>query len=468
VLTQPPSSSSVLALVTTIHLGLAALRNHRALSAAPVSSLAVISLALGGLPWMFPSAIGLGVGLAIHAGWFALCEVLVPARERAESPSPSSNRANQTRTASSPPPAPARRPAASARPSSGPTGFVQAPVLAVLNETPTIKTIRMARPDGFDFEAGQFVTVRVRADGKEYARCYSISSPPHVRGYLEISVKRHGVVSNALHAAVRPGSMLAIRRPVGAFKYPAGDDRPIVLIAGGIGITPLVSMLRHAIAVEPGRPITLLYGVHSEDEFAFRDDIVVAARRHPQVRVLLAASGGSTRPDVYPGRIDGSLITTVPDLAHSISLICGPAPMIDAMKALLKSAGVPPQQIRHEVFKAAIAASAEPADAPEPIARRAAAAPTQVLDRAATHRMVCARTGTQVVVGPGQTLLEAAEAEGIEVASLCRAGVCGTCRVQVRNGEVDCPSNALDAQERDQGFVLACVSTPLTDCTVDL
>lgn len=463
-LTEPASSSSVLALITTIHLGLATLRNHRALAVTPVSSLSAISLALAGLPWMFPSAIGLSFGLAIHAAWFVACEILAPAPSRAAAPRPTSAPPAR-KPASAPAPAGSSNPVAAPRPANGPTGFVQTPVLAVLNETPTIKTFRLSRPDGFDFEAGQFLTVRIRVDGKEFARCYSISSPPHVRGYLEISVKRSGVVSNALHAAVRPGSAIAIRRPVGAFKYPSGDDRPIVLVAGGIGITPLICMMRHAIATEPGRPVTLLYGVHTEDEFAFRDDIIVASRRHPQVRVLLAASSGATQSDVYPGRVDASLLAAVPDLAHSISFLCGPAPMIDSMKRLLKEAGVPPQQIRHEVFQAAIAASAaEPAA--RPAVAQAAAAPARA--RPASHQMSCARTGTQVTVRPGQTLLEAAEDGGVEVSSLCRAGVCGTCRVQVQEGRVDCQSETLDSKERDQGFVLACVSTPLTDCTVNL
>ena len=82
--------------------------------------------------------------------------------------------------------------------------------------------------------------------------------------------------------------------------------------------------------------------------------------------------------------------------------------------------------------------------------------------------MACARTGSSVVVRPGQTLLEAAEDGGVALPSLCRAGVCGTCRIQVQEGEVDCQSDTLDSNERAQGFVLACISTPRTDCTVNL
>jgi ferredoxin-NADP reductase len=412
------------------------------------------------MPWVFPSVFGLLLGGLVHAVWFAACELLAPPSLRASAVAVRSSAPSApVRPARAPvAPPPARAPAARPPDTRSPQGFVTVPVLATLNETSTIKTFRVGRPEGFEFEAGQFLTVRVRVDGKEYARCYSISSPPQVRGYLEISVKRHGVVSNALHATARPGSMLAVRRPVGAFKYPAGDDRPIVLIAGGIGITPLVSMLRHGVAAEPARPITLLYSAHSEDEFAFRDELTVLARRHPQLRVQFAAAAGAARPDVYPGRIDGTLLRTVPDLAHSISFLCGPAPMVDAMKAALQHAGVPASQVRHEVFQAAIAAASASAERPAP------AAPV----RPATRQMNCARTRKRVPIGLDQTLLEAAEEGGVEISSLCRSGVCGTCRIQVQDGDVDCQSSALDDDDRSQGFVLACVSTARTDCTVDL
>jgi len=82
--------------------------------------------------------------------------------------------------------------------------------------------------------------------------------------------------------------------------------------------------------------------------------------------------------------------------------------------------------------------------------------------------MVCANAGRDVPVRQGQTLLEAAEAGGVAIESLCRSGVCGTCRVQVREGEVDCQSDTLEASDQAQGFVLACVSTARTDCTVTL
>jgi ferredoxin-NADP reductase len=443
--------SSILAFVTTIHLALASLRNHRRPAPGPLSSLAAVSLLFAATPWLFPSAAGVAFGVAAHLAWFVACECLVPVQP------PARRSAQSSMPPSSAPPDPAhqRQP-----PRPKPQGFVQVPVLAVFGETADIRTIRVARPEGFEFCAGQFIAVRVRVDGKDCSRCYSVSSSPEVRGYLEISVKRQGLVSNALHAMARPGALLSVRAPSGAFKYPSADDRPLVLVAGGVGITPLISMLRHAIHAEPARPVTLLYSARTEADFAFRDEIAALARRHPQFRPYLASSRSSS-PDIYPGRIDEALIkAAAPDIAHSIVLVCGPVPMIEQMKLMLPALGVPAEQIRREVFEAAIAASAareEPA---------AAAMPR----RTATGRLdvKCGRSGRTMPIAPGQTLLEAAEAAGVALESLCRAGICGTCRTRVVEGDVECESDALGADERAAGFVLACVATAHSNCTIDL
>jgi ferredoxin-NADP reductase len=454
-LSQPGSPASVLALVTTFHLGLATLRNHRSSSPLPVGPLAMIAFALTALPWVFPSPVGLAFGVGVHLAWFAACELLsgsstpAPARAHATAAPPGHVRPRMD--------APAPRPPARSAPAA-PRGFLQVPVLATVDETPAVKTIRLARPDGFTFQAGQFMPVRVRVDGRELTRCYSISSAPAAAGYLEISVRRQGVVSNALHATARAGTLVSIRQPAGGFVYPAGDDRPMVLIAGGIGVTPLMSMLRHAVLTEPTRRVTLLYGAHTEADFAFRDELECLAWRHPQFHLQLAASKGTTAPRVYPGRVDAELLrTAVPDIADAISLVCGPAAMIECIRGLLAAAGVPAPQIRYEKFDAAVAAAA---DAPPRSARPSS--------RASTYHVSCTKAARDVDVRAGQSLLEAAEEGGVEIPSLCRAGVCGTCRVRVAHGTVDCESPALDADEVNAGFVLACVASVRSDCEVEI
>jgi ferredoxin-NADP reductase len=448
----PPLGVSSLALACTGHLALALLLNHRQARGRILSPLTLVSMLGAGLPWVLPSLPGLAAGFLAHAGWFAFCEQrsrrrldVVPATARvAALPRPS-------------PPGPRPLGAAGQRPK----GFVQAPVLAVFDETPDVRTFRLARPEGFAFKAGQFLTVRLRADAREVVRCYSISSPPAAAGYLEISVKRQGLVSSALHAVLRPGSVLSVRAPAGRFVYPDDDDRPLLLLAGGIGITPLLSMLRHAVLTEPTRPVTLLYSARREGDFAFHDELVAIARRNPQVRVCLAASREASRPDVYPGRIDAPLLSaTVPNLADAIALLCGPSSMIAELTQVLHRLGTPPAQVRSELFEAAVAASGRLPEA-EVAAGEAGAPPGQ------TYRLRATRCGREVAIAAGQTLLEAAEANGLDIPSLCRAGVCGTCRTRVVEGVVDCPSEVLDAEDRAAGYVLACVASARGHCAIE-
>jgi ferredoxin-NADP reductase len=447
--------SSALALGTTVHLALSALRHHRRPGTGAFSPLTAISIVLSVTPWVFPSALGLAAGLLIHSAWFWACERFAPPKS---APAPAVQ-------APHPPPSlrsPERRAGGDRRSGTDrrASGFAQAPVLAVFEETPDIRTFRFARPDGFTFVAGQFLPVRVKADGRDHVRCYSISSSPAARGYLEISVKRQGLVSGTLHTIARPGTTVSVRPPGGSFTYPEGDDRPLVLLAGGIGITPLLSMLRHATEAEPSRRVTLLYSAATEDAFAFKDDIRAIVRRHPQARAFFAVTQGGGSPEFYAGRIDKALVrAAVPDVTNAVAMICGPQPMIDGVRQLLASLGMPEPQIRFERFEAAVAATAGASHA-----SGAASAPRP----GDGHDVTCARSQTAVRADAGQTLLDAAEAGGVPIDSLCRSGVCGTCRTRVLEGEISCDSTLLDDADRASGHVLACVAHINSDCVVDL
>jgi hypothetical protein len=498
----------VLALVSSCHLTLTVLRHHRSAPGPRRWALVGVSAAMSALPWVLPSPAALAGGLVAHGLWLLAGDALARGPARPSAPRPGGrdgaiagvppHTATGGAVSTLPRPAAPSRPARAGHPtdalvpasaglagasatapaSRGP-GFVPLTVLATIDETPEIRTFRLWRPGDFAFQAGQFLPLRVRVDGRDHVRCYSISSAPEAPGYLEISVKRQGRVSSYLHTVARPGSTIFVRRPAGTFVYPADDDRPLVLVAGGVGITPLVSMVRHALAADPQRPVTLFQSARLLAGLAFADELHVLARRHPRFRWVPAVSGeASTPPHVYPGRIDrGLLSTAAAELPHSLVYLCGPEAMIASLREVLASLGVPADQVRFERFEAAVAAmgSAEHerrrARALAPPGTAPADAGADAIESGGGRRDAAdvevhfSRSRVQQRVRPGTSVLDAAESCGVDIPSLCRAGVCGTCRTRAI-GEVE-PDVPLPPDEAAEGFVLACATRIRGTCMVE-
>jgi len=415
-----PVETSVLAFVSTLHCALALLGHYRSAKAFRLTVLP--SIVFSGLPWLLSTPLWLAAGLAAHVAWFLACERLLPA-------------------SSVSPPAAAPQPCAPRK-----KGFQALPVLASLAETPEIRTFRLARPPDFAFRAGQFVMVRVTIDGSAMVRCYSITSAPGTAGYLEIGVRNQGIVSRHLHETVRPGSMLEVNGPGGAFVYPDGD-KPIVLLAGGIGITPLLGMLRHGLACEPSRPVALILSAKTIDRVPFLDELRVLEKRHPRFRLAITLSAGSAGPPFLSGRIDRTTIErVVRDPRACVYMICGPLPMIDEMRRVLETLAVPAEQVHFEKFEAAVSLATS---------------------SGARARLTLRKSNRTIAVSEEQTILEAAEAAGASIPSLCRVGVCATCRTRLVSGSVEGDFDAIDPSEQAVGDILACVARPLTDCVID-
>ncbi len=417
--TQAAAPSSVIAFVTAIHAALLVfqLQQGRSLARVLGASPAVV---LGAAAWVLSAPAWLGTGVAADVLWTL---VAVKAIRR----DPRHRRAEEA-------------------------GFVPARVLAVIRETEAIRTFRLARPRGFDFRAGQFLMVRLVAGGRRIARCYSISSSPRDRRHLEISVRRQGLVSGALHDSLHPGSMLFVHPPLGDFGIPEHLDGPLVLVAGGIGITPLISIARDVTRSAPGRPVTLLYSAKSREELAFREELLSLAARHPLLRVVFTVTAGEADASVRRGRIDERLVReVVADPRNGVFLICGPLPMIDAMRSLAARLGASEERIRSEAFEAASA-----------IASRAAP------DAAgAGGRLRLAVSECEIVVEPSETLLDAAARAGVAIPSFCRAGICGTCRTRLISGDVRSTAEGLSEDDHRRGDILPCASWASGDCVLE-
>lgn len=337
-------------------------------------------------------------------------------------------------------------------------------VVQIVRETPTIQTFRLADPTAdrlpFDFLPGQFLQVEVVPEGgKASRRSYTIASSPTQRAYVEITVKReeHGVVSRHLHDTVTAGNLLSVSGPFGAFTFTGTDAESIVLIAGGVGITPMMSVLRYLTDTAWQGEVFFLYGARSTEEFVFRDELERLERRFPNLHVIAAMQRAPGTVWLGPeGTITKEMITAaVPDIVSRRIHLCGPPGMMGAMRAQLAELGVPEAQLHTEAFGPA----SLPAD-PSSLEVKSAPPPTPApasQPAVAPSTVTFSVSGVSAALATNETVLEAAEGAGVEIPYACRAGECGACVVKLLQGDVTMAvESGLDPADKAQGYVLAC------------
>ena len=321
------------------------------------------------------------------------------------------------------------------------------------------------------FKAGQFLTFSLRVADADAAaagaqrtitRCYSLSDRPQPGSY-RVTIKRvtppsgradlpPGASSGHFHDRVREGDVLQVKAPSGHFFIDPDLAVPAVLIAGGIGITPMMSMLRWCLAEQPGRIVHLYYGLRNGDEHAFKQVLEELAAAHPafHLNVVYSRPGANDvlgRDYHAGGHVDVELLRrTLPHGRHQF-YVCGPVAMMESLVPALAAWGVPRPDIHFEAFGPA-SVRIEPAGPGEDAA--ALAAPVEV------H---CQRSGrTLAWDGQDASLLDFAERHGVEVDSGCRSGSCGTCETRLVSGSV----RYAHAPDHDvtSGHCLLCVGTP--------
>lgn len=335
-------------------------------------------------------------------------------------------------------------------------------VAAVQRETADAVRIRLVdeAAERLEFVPGQFLTLAVSVDGVEHRRAYSICSPESERGGFTVACKRvpGGIVSSYLVDRLRDGESVGVLGPSGSFRVsPAVESgAPLVLVGGGSGITPLLSIMTSVLDALPRARVSLLYGNRRLDDVMFRDDLDALVRAHQgrlRVRHVLehppaAWTGGVGRleRDVFARELDALLVDAV-DGSPCEWMLCGPEPMMRAAREELDARGVASACIRQERF----------------LTRARGAAPSPVPP--SPQRVVLHSGGRrfELVAGAGQTLLEAGLAAGVRMPFSCAVGGCGECRVHLTSGRVEMDEpNCLLPEERTRGFVLACVARPST------
>ena len=336
-------------------------------------------------------------------------------------------------------------------------------VAEIREETHNVRTFRLVSPDGADlpfaWQPGQFLNVQLNIDGKRVARSYTIASSPAQKQWLELTIKKEpqGLASSFLHEKMREGDLLSISGPAGRFVFTGDQQERVLLIAGGVGLTPVMSILRTLCAVRWPGQIDLVVSAKTEADLIFRTEIEQLREENNslQVHTTLTQCGAADSWSGGRGRISAELLQScLPSSAVSTTpvFLCGPTEMTRVVREQLASLGVPEQCLHVESFGGA----------------KTPVAVSKVVEQASSFAVTFVRSQKDAQVDPATTLLEAAEQQGVSIDFECRSGVCGECRVRLLKGTVTMASeDALTRSDRSDGIILACQARATSEVAVD-
>lgn len=339
--------------------------------------------------------------------------------------------------------------------------------VSVHDETHDVRTFtfRAVPARRFAYLPGQFITLELNIDGQTVNRCYTLSSSPTRPDTVTITVKRvpGGQVSNWLHDNLRPGMNISVLGPSGEFSFANAPASRYLFLSAGSGITPLMSMSRALVDLGGDIDVAFVHSARSPADLICRNELVQLSRARKGFHQAAIVQLRDPEPEWsgLEGRLDlAALERLVPDFRERTVFCCGPAPYMTGARELLQSAGFDMQQYHEESFNfaelnaAAGAAEAVPAEPAE--------------EGECGYEVRFNKLGDVVHTKPGQTILAAAQQQGLRVPSSCSKGLCGTCKTKMLEGKVDMKhGGGIRQREIDQGWILPCCSVPLSPVVLD-
>jgi glycine betaine catabolism B len=222
-------------------------------------------------------------------------------------------------------------------------------VIEVIQRTPDVKSVRFKKPLEFDYLPGQYVVLILGDGPNQMKKPFTLSSSP-TEDFLEITKKLTGhPFSNAL-AELKPGDKVSINGPYGIFTFQE-ECNNIGMLSGGIGITPLRSMIKYSIDKNISANIVLLYSNSNETDIAFREELELVQKEHPKIKVINTITRPGPDWKGVTGRINAEMVKKyIPDYMGCTFFTCGPAKMVESMVSLLRELEVPEKQIKREIF----------------------------------------------------------------------------------------------------------------------
>lgn len=320
------------------------------------------------------------------------------------------------------------------------------------------------------FEPGQFLTfgLKIPEEPKIVTRCYSLSDNPYRTDYYRVTIKRvppprdvpdapAGKSSNFFHDSLNEGDILDIQAPSGHFYLNTLSRSPVVLIGGGVGITPVLSMLNSIIESSSKRETHFFYGIVNGVDHAFKEHLRRIDQENENIHMHICYSNPEER-DIkgqdyqHEGRVSIDLFKQTLNSNNFDFYICGPPPMMDSLVGGLNEWGVPKEHVHFESFGPASVKRTKPATS---------------VSESNEHKILFSRSGKKITWdAAASSILEFAEDQGItNIDSGCRAGNCGSCIVAIKEGSVDYVSPPGNAS--DDGSCHTCITVPTSDLVLD-
>ena len=340
-------------------------------------------------------------------------------------------------------------------------------VAQIVAETAEANSIRFDVPpelrDRFAFKAGQHLTLRATFGGEEVRRNYSLCTAPDEQDWM-VTVKRigGGLFSNWVGDRLKPGDTVEVMPPHGSFTtdFDPANSRHLVGIAGGSGITPVMSLIKSTLRYEPQSRFTLLYGNRDSSSVIFLEALAALKDKHlGRFEIYHFLDAEEQDIELFNGMLDRARVEEaighlVPDAAEVDGwFICGPGPMMDSAEGALLDRNIAKERIHIERFTAD--------RPPEAVTREIAELQTKAEGLSVS---VTLDGRTRRVPFSAGNILDSARAAGLPAPFACKAGVCATCRARVTSGKVEMAARyGLTDEEVAAGYVLTCQSVPVGD-----
>lgn len=324
----------------------------------------------------------------------------------------------------------------------------------IVDETHDVKTFTFkAKQDELSqYSAGQHLPFKVDINGKKTNAVYTLSSAPTRPSHYTITIKRvpNGKVSNFFHDNFNVGDSVIAKSPNGKFHIDAIDNKKLLLLSGGSGITPMLSMLKTMVDLGADNNVVFFHSARSEQDIIARDEVQALAKQHGNCHVSYTLTQ-SAKPNWqdYQGHLSKEMLANIEDLTQREVMVCGPEGFRETAKAMLFKLGLPEAQFHFESFggrKSEIKTT-----------KKAPAKVNISFDSWNKHFEGNSK----------ETLLEQGEAAGLILPYSCRGGMCGSCKVKLASGEVKpLADDGLLPSEKEQGYILSCSCIPQSDVVI--